>query len=119
MIVKRVGVNCGISPSSHACDDLAVGPGRYRGDAAREPDVLPSPSWPSPFAPQHLSPPAVVTAQVCCSPADTEATPLVRPTTSTGAGSEYVKAPLPNWPFSFSPQQRNHLGGGFGASFVL
>ncbi len=46
--------------------------------------VVPLPNWPSLLWPQHFTPPAVVRAQVWPPPADTAATPLVRPLTSTG-----------------------------------
>src|SRR3972149_3585165 len=46
--------------------------------------VVPSPNCPSLWRPQPLSPPAVVTAQVCWPPAPTEAALVVRPETSTG-----------------------------------
>ena len=36
-----------------------------------------SPSWPEPLSPQHFTPPAVVSAQVCSSPAAMAATPLI------------------------------------------
>ncbi len=37
--------------------------------------AVPSPSWPSWFSPQHLTSPAIVTAQVCCQPAAIALTP--------------------------------------------
>ena len=46
--------------------------------------VVPSPSWPKSLSPQHLTPPALVSAQVWPSPAAIAVTPLVRPVTSTG-----------------------------------
>lgn len=42
------------------------------------------PSWPALSRPQHLSAPAVVTAQVWYCPAETLTTPEVSPNTSTG-----------------------------------
>src|SRR5439155_9941770 len=41
--------------------------------------VVPSPSWPKSFAPQHFTPPAEVRAQLCAPPADIAMTPLVSP----------------------------------------
>ena len=45
--------------------------------------VVPSPSWPNRLLPQHLRPPAGVTAHVCLLPTETAATPLASPVTST------------------------------------
>jgi hypothetical protein len=46
---------------------------------------VPLPNWPLKFNPQHLTAPAVVTAQVWPNhPAATAATALVSPLTSTG-----------------------------------
>lgn len=45
--------------------------------------VLPSPSWPTLFKPQHLTPPALVTAQVWSDPASID-------TNVTGAGAMVV-----------------------------
>ena len=52
--------------------------------------VVPSPSCPAEFLPQHLTPPLLVTAHVWFSPTETDCTPLPRPLTSTG-----VALPLP------------------------
>ena len=57
--------------------------------------MLALPSWPLRLRPQHFRPPAVVTAQVCEAPAEIEATPLVRPVTSTGVGL-FAVLPLPS-----------------------
>src|SRR5689334_14133513 len=46
--------------------------------------VVPSPSWPYLFHPQHLTPPSRVTTQVWAYPAARAVTPLVSPCTSTG-----------------------------------
>src|SRR5689334_22940591 len=65
--------------------------------------VSPVPSWPSVFLPQHCTPPAVVTAQVCHDPALICATPLFSPTTSTGAARAVV-LPSPSCPSEFPSQ---------------
>src|SRR4051812_17517062 len=44
----------------------------------------PSPSWPLRLSPQHLIPPAVVSAQAWYAPVEMDETSLVRPITSTG-----------------------------------
>jgi len=44
-----------------------------------------------------LTPPALVTAQVCDRPAAIAITSLVSPTTFTGV-SRFVVVPSPNWP---------------------
>src|SRR5204862_465808 len=62
-----------------------------------------SPSWPSLLSPQHLTPPAVVSAQVWQRPAAIAATPLPRPGTSTGVW-RCVNEPSPSCPVSFRPQ---------------
>src|SRR6266508_1161624 len=67
------------------------------------PHVFPSPSWPSPFHPQHLTPSASVSAQVWSSPTAIAAIPLERPETSTGVDLETV-VPSPSWPQELSPQ---------------
>src|SRR5258706_502461 len=43
-----------------------------------------SPSWPNALYPQHLAPPAVVSAQVWCPPGEIAPTPLESPVTSAG-----------------------------------
>ena len=65
--------------------------------------VLPSPSWPPQLPPQHLAPPEDVKAQVWLSPAVIDATPDVRPETSTGV-LLFVVVPSPSWPVSLLPQ---------------
>ncbi len=65
--------------------------------------VVPSPNWPDPLPPQHLTPPPMVSAQVCPSPAAMACMPLARPTTSTGV-SRLVVLPSPNWPAPLPPQ---------------
>src|SRR5262245_51662555 len=58
--------------------------------------VVPSPSCPRLLLPQHLTPPALVSAQLYPPPAVTAATPLVRPVTSTGVSrSIVVPSPIP------------------------
>src|SRR5581483_3979247 len=66
--------------------------------------VVPSPSWPLKLMPQHLTPPAVVSAQVNSLPAMIWVTPLDRPTTSTGVVRGVALVPSPSWPVRFSPQ---------------
>ena len=65
--------------------------------------VVPSPNWPEPFHPQHLTAPPAVTAQVWNSPAATALTPLPSPLTSIGVACPVV-VPSPNWPTMLSPQ---------------
>src|SRR5262245_57131289 len=65
--------------------------------------VLPSPSWPSSLAPQHLTPPAVVSAHVWARPAAIAIAVVPRPPTSTGTGLSVVP-PLPSWPVPLLPQ---------------
>ena len=65
--------------------------------------VEPFPSWPSPFLPQHFTPPPVVTAQVWLPPAETDWTPLASPNTSTGNVLGVVEL-FPSWPFELLPQ---------------
>src|SRR5438874_2485621 len=55
--------------------------------------VVPSPSWPNAFSPQHCTVPSPRSAQVCCHPALTS-TASVIPTTCTGV-AEVVVIPLP------------------------
>src|SRR6185503_7989484 len=47
-------------------------------------DTVPSPTWPYWLYPQHFTPPPMVSAQTCSSPAETAAIPTGRPTTSRG-----------------------------------
>src|SRR5207244_9008719 len=65
--------------------------------------IDPSPGLPQSFAPQHLTPPALVSAQVWKLPAATAAAPLVSAETSTGACRPVV-VPSPSSPRSFRPQ---------------
>src|SRR5439155_2801121 len=66
--------------------------------------VVPSPSCPTVLAPQHFTPPVLVTAQVCLEDdlAAMAATPLVSPETSTGVVLPLV-VPLPTMPTLPSP----------------
>src|SRR3990172_8171069 len=57
--------------------------------------VVPSPSWPPKFFPQHLTAPAVVSAHVWYCPAPIATTPLSKPVTATGARL-LVVVPLPS-----------------------
>src|SRR3989337_2110359 len=65
--------------------------------------VVPSPSPPKGLSPQHLTPPALVSAQVELQPTAIAVTPLVRPTTSTGRLLSAFE-PSPSWPSRLSPQ---------------
>src|SRR5205807_817327 len=53
--------------------------------------------------PQHLTPPALVTAQVCKPPTAMAETPLASPETSTGVNRER-KIAAQGWPEAFQPQ---------------
>src|SRR5438045_3214964 len=64
---------------------------------------VPFPSSPVPLSPQHVTPPPVVRAHVCCCPVAICTTPLVRPETSTGM-VEMQHVPLPSSPTAPSPQ---------------
>src|SRR5207244_5510751 len=65
------------------------------------PQVRPSPSWPTAFAPQHLTPPELVSAQVSApfgpSLVAIAVTPLTSPDTSTGVSAAFM-VPSPSWP---------------------
>ena len=63
----------------------------------------PSPSWPSPFSPQHHDSPHAVRAQVNCDPAEID-WKAVEELTATGA-DETAVVPSPSWPDPFDPQQ--------------
>src|SRR5581483_787442 len=63
----------------------------------------PSPSSPKTLLPQHFTPPALVSAQVCTSPAPTAATPEPSPPTSTGVVLPVVVL-FPSCPEPLSPQ---------------
>lgn len=65
---------------------------------------VPSPSWPAPLSPQHLTVALLSLAHVCSSPPET-AVAVVIPDTATGA-FEFVVVPLPSWPSSLAPQHR-------------
>src|SRR5207244_1683517 len=65
--------------------------------------VVPSPSWPEPLSPQHLTPPALVSAQVWPPPAEIAATPLASPEAATGAW-RWIVVPSPSWPTPLPPQ---------------
>src|ERR1700694_199971 len=58
--------------------------------------------WPR-YIPQHFTPPPKVTAHVSSPPAETAATPLVRPDTSTGV-LPLVLVPSPSAPLPLLPQ---------------
>src|SRR5688572_9979945 len=59
--------------------------------------VVPSPTWPDSFAPQHFTAPVDSKAQVCRYAAAIWVTPEERPITSTGNALGAV-VPSPNWP---------------------
>ena len=65
--------------------------------------VEPFPSWPPPLNPQHLTPPALVRAQVWVLPAAIAVTPMARPARSTGVALPIVE-PFPSCPLTFQPQ---------------
>src|SRR5436853_3899962 len=66
--------------------------------------VVPSPSWPAPFAPQQATSPVVRIAQAWCEPTAT-AIAGARPGTGTGVADHPAPAgPVPSWPASFEPQ---------------
>ena len=77
-------------------------------------EVVPSPSWPALFRPQHLTPPAWVRAHVCESvkkpPASTSAMFVRLPAhaafahTSTGVADCRIALPTPSCPSSLLPQ---------------
>ncbi len=62
-----------------------------------------SPIWPESLAPQHCTPPTLMTAHVCDAPASTAATPLARPDTSV-ATRRCVLELSPSWPSALLPQ---------------
>lgn len=66
--------------------------------------VVPSPSRPAPFWPQHLTPPAAVSAHACEKPVAIAVTGPPRPRTSTGVALATV-VPSPSTPDGFCPQQ--------------
>lgn len=63
---------------------------------------VPSPSWPSPWAPQHCPDPPVSRAQEWDLPTEIDSTPAESPETSTGV-FRFSLLPSPNWPNLFSP----------------
>src|SRR5256885_2076253 len=65
--------------------------------------VVPIPTWPLAFQPQHLRSPPLVRAQVCSSPAAIAVTPFARPATSTGVLLAVI-VPSPSPPLLLSPQ---------------
>src|SRR4051794_14941946 len=65
--------------------------------------VVPSPSAPRPFQPQHLTAPAPVSAHASSSPALIATTPASSPLTSTGVELSVV-VPLPSSPCWLEPQ---------------
>jgi len=65
--------------------------------------VVPSPSWPSAFQPQHFTVPLLVSAHVWSPPALTLVAPLERPLTDTGVSLSFV-VPSPSSPSAFQPQ---------------
>src|SRR3990172_4144430 len=69
--------------------------------------VVPSPSWPWLFPPQHFTPPSVVTTHVLKLPTAIAATSPSSTTASTGVvlGVEKLATVLlPSWPRLFVPQ---------------
>lgn len=64
---------------------------------------VPVPSCPPLFAPQHLTVPTVVSAQLKAVPIATAATPEVRPETCTGTALAVTES-LPSCPTGFQPQ---------------
>src|SRR3972149_1555064 len=61
--------------------------------------IAPFPSWPTWLRPQHITPPLLVSAHVCCQPAAIAVTPPVRPTTSTGRLLAVI-VPFPSCPYA-------------------
>ena len=66
--------------------------------------VEPLPSWPYSLSPQHLTPPPVVSAQVCkVPPAEMALIPFASPLTSTGVVRWSTVVPSPNCPSHPAP----------------
>ena len=65
--------------------------------------VVPSPIWPEPLYPQHVTVRLVVSAQVCAKPA-VMAVMSVSPSTGVGDGRLPPAVPPPIWPNSLLPQ---------------
>src|SRR5438067_2271985 len=72
--------------------------------------VVPSPSWPEVFAPQHFTVPPVTTAQVCADPAEITVT-FANPDTAAGLVLD-VLVPVPSCPELFRPQHFTVPDGG-------
>src|SRR5262245_22399774 len=89
------------SAPAKICDTPLARPDTFAGDDCDT--AKPSPSCPTPFSPQHLAPPPVVSAQVSNAPAAIWATPLPSPLTPTAVELGFVD-PLPSWPELLSPQ---------------
>ena len=64
---------------------------------------VPSPSWPSLFAPQHFTAPPETTAHVCHHPTAIEVASF-NPLTVTGVDVEATAVPLPSCPELLLPQ---------------
>src|SRR4030042_2889486 len=68
--------------------------------------VVPSPSPPEAFSPQHFTPPVSISAQLCRCPVAAAFTPCESPNTRTGERLS-VAVPSPSWPLVFDPQHSN------------
>jgi len=98
--------------------------GRPTGAGEERDTLVPSPSWPLPFCPQHTTPPDVIRPQECEEPVASSANGPIPiavigvtvgdgvttigadacPTTSAGA-LRVSTIPSPSWPLELSPQQ--------------
>src|SRR5438876_1148035 len=69
--------------------------------------VVPFPSRPSPFSPQHCTPAPCRSAQVCSAP-DVTSVAVVIPVTGADGGVAIapIREPFPSWPQAWPPQQR-------------
>src|SRR5688500_12707599 len=65
--------------------------------------IVPLPSCPFWLSPQHLTPPALVKAQLWLLPSASATTPSVNPDTGVGSRARSV-VPLPSRPFALLPQ---------------
>jgi len=74
------------------------------GTAFGESVVLPSPSCPAEFAPQHDTPPSTPMLHACAHPITGGLLPLDVGVTLTGKGED-PRVPSPSWPTSLRPQQ--------------
>jgi hypothetical protein len=102
--------------ATHACcspDAMAAAPLARpdTADGVEEFALLPLPSCPLAFAPQHSVAPEASTAQLLSSPLEIARTPVSGDfpselNTSTGVAEEAVTVPLPSWPPAFAPQQK-------------